>query len=84
MATSDPVPLVVPQMGLVEQVIVLEWLVADGATVAAGEPVVVIETDKAETALDAPAAGRIEILVPVSDAEIAVGSTLAAVHDEVS
>jgi pyruvate/2-oxoglutarate dehydrogenase complex dihydrolipoamide acyltransferase (E2) component len=71
-------------MGVVEQVIVLEWLVGDGAAVAEGDPVVLLETDKAETELEAPVAGRIEIHVPVSDDEIPVGAVLATIHPGVS
>ena len=59
--------LVVPQMGVVEQVLVVEWLVPDGAAVDEGDPVVVIDTDKAETELEAPASGRLDILVEASD-----------------
>ncbi len=72
--------LAVPQMGVVEQVLVVEWLVDDGSTVAAGDPVVVIDTDKAETELEAPASGRLTILVAASDEdEVAVGTVLATV-----
>lgn len=74
--------LVVPQMGVVEQVLVVEWLVYDGSTVAAGDPVVVIDTDKAETELEAPVSGRLTILVAASDEdEVAVGTVLATVAD---
>ena len=88
MATSEemasPSPggapeLAVPQMGVVEQVLVVEWLVPDGAAVNAGDPVVVIDTDKAETELEAPATGRLSILVPAGDEEVAVGTVLATV-----
>ena len=71
--------VVIPQMGVVEQVLVVEWLVGDGALVAAGDPVVVIDTDKAETELEAPASGRLHILVPAGDDEVAVGTVLATV-----
>ena len=72
--------LVVPQMGVVEQVLVVEWLVDDGSEVAAGDPVVVIDTDKAETELEAPASGRLTILVAASDEdEVAVGTALATI-----
>jgi pyruvate/2-oxoglutarate dehydrogenase complex dihydrolipoamide acyltransferase (E2) component len=84
MATSDPTPLVVPQMGVVEQVVVLEWLVTDGGTVSVGDPVVLLETDKAETELEAPVTGRIEIHVGVSDDEIPVGAVLATIHPDAS
>ena len=73
------VALAVPQMGVVEEVLVVEWLVGDGSLVAAGDPVVVIDTDKAETELEAPAAGRLRILVPESDLEVEVGTVLATV-----
>ena len=71
--------LTIPQMGVVEQVLVVEWLVEDGSLVAAGESVVVIDTDKAETELEAPASGRLDILVPAGDEEVAVGTVLATV-----
>ena len=71
--------LEVPQMGVVEQVLVVEWLVPDGSLVAAGDPVVVIDTDKAETELEAPASGRLDILVPAGDSEVPVGTVLAAI-----
>lgn len=71
------VPLAVPQMGVVEEIVVLEWLVDDGAAVFAGDAVVLIETEKAETELDAPASGKLEILVAPSDEEVPVGTVLA-------
>lgn len=87
MATSEEgagpagAELAVPQMGVVEQVLVVEWLVEDGSLVAAGDPVVVIDTDKAETELEAPASGRLLVLVPAGDEEVAVGTVLATVAD---
>jgi len=72
--------LVVPQMGVVEQVLVVEWLVDDGSEVAVSDPVVVVDTDKAETELEAPASGRLTILVEASDEdEVAVGTVLATI-----
>lgn len=72
--------LVVPQMGVVEQVLVVEWLVEDGSSVSAGDPVVVIDTDKAETELEAPGSGRLRIRVAASDEEeVAVGTVLATI-----
>lgn len=71
--------LTVPHMGVVEEVIVLEWLVEDGATVAEGQEVVMVETEKAEVGLEAPASGVINILTPASDDEVAVGTVLAVI-----
>lgn len=79
MGISEGVALTVPQMGVVEEVVVLEWLVLDGAAVEKGQSVVVVETEKADTELEAPASGRIEILIDVSDQEVPVGSTLARI-----
>ena len=76
------IPLLVPQMGLVEEVVVLEWLYPNGAVVALGQPVVVIATDKAEVELEAPADGVLEIEVPAADEEIPVLTVLANVVTE--
>ena len=75
--TANRVPLTVPQMGVVEEVVVIEWLVDSGTPVSAGQEVVIVETEKAEVALEAPAAGNIDITVAASDFEVPVGATLA-------
>ena len=80
MGTSEPVPLAVPHMGLVEEVLLVEWLVEEGAIVAAGDEVVTVETDKVETELVAPASGSIKIIVQPGDDEIPVGTVLAEIH----
>ncbi len=36
-----------------------EWLVADGATVEAGQPIYSLETDKSVQEIEAPAAGKL-------------------------
>ena len=75
------VPIVVPQLGVIEVVAVVEWLSADGDQVDAGQPIVVIESEKAETELDAPVAGFLEIQVEADfDAQIAVGTVLGHVR----
>jgi len=76
---SERVPLPVPQFGVVEQVVVLEWHKESGASVARGEPVVLIESEKAETDLEAPADGTLEVVIEASDSEVPVGSVLAYV-----
>jgi pyruvate/2-oxoglutarate dehydrogenase complex dihydrolipoamide acyltransferase (E2) component len=75
------VPIVVPQLGTVAEVFVVEWLCADGDDVKAGEPVVTIESEKATTDIAAPASGRLEVIVAADeDVEVAVGTVLGAVH----
>lgn len=79
MATSESASLVVPHMGVVEEVIVREWLVEDGAEVSEGQSVVVVETEKADTELEAPVSGRLKILVPAGEEEVSVGTILARI-----
>lgn len=79
MATSEGMALIVPQMGVIEDVVVVKWLVPDGTEVVEGQNVVVVETEKAETELESPASGRLEILIDVSDQEVPVGSVLARI-----
>ncbi len=40
---------------------ITEWLVEDGTTVAAGQPIYRIETDKTDAEIEAPASGVIRI-----------------------
>jgi len=84
MDTSDGesrVSIVVPQLGVVEEVLVVEWLAADGDRVAKGAPLVVIDTDKAVTELPAPAAGLLRIAVPAGGDEVPVGTVLGYVME---
>lgn len=71
--TGQPIPVVVPHAGVVETVFIIEWLKDSGQVVSAGEEIVVIETEKAESCVEAPASGRLEILVG-ADADFEVES----------
>ena len=64
-----------------EEGIVLQWLVADGDEVTAGQPIVEVETDKATTELEATADGRLRQLVAAGDTA-AVRSELAMIGAE--
>ncbi len=76
---GERVPLLVPQLGVIEEVLVLEWLHESGAEVTTGAPVVVIETEKAEMELEAPADGSLEIVIEAEHTEVPVGAVLAYV-----
>ena len=79
---ADRTPIVVPHSGVVETVIIVEWLHSTGDRVEAGAEVVIVESEKAETAIEAPAAGTLEILVdadPETDVEVEVGTTIGHV-----
>lgn len=51
-----------PKLGMsMTEGTISDWLVADGATVAAGDPIVLIETDKVEQEVEAPEGGTIQL-----------------------
>ena len=74
------VPIVIPQSGLVEEVAVVEWLRADGDLVQAGEPLVLIETEKATTEVESPAAGTLRIAIQAGPDVIPVETVLGQVE----
>ena len=54
------VPINIPKLGVsMTEGTLIEWLVADGAVVAEGEPIYLIETDKVENEVNATASGTI-------------------------
>ena len=54
------VPVTVPQLGnAMEEVTVAEWYVDVGERVEEGEPIVMIDSEKAQSELEAPATGTI-------------------------
>lgn len=55
------------------------WLVADGAQVAAGQPLAVLEAMKMETQLDSPSAGRLVVLQQ-SGSQVAAGTALGRIE----
>ena len=61
-----------------EEGTILAWLKEDGDTVAAGEPLVEVESDKASQAVDAEVAGTVRILVAVGET-VAVGVPIATI-----
>lgn len=79
---SERTPILVPHSGVVESVILVEWLHESGARVEEGEELVIVESEKAETAIEAPATGTLEIAVladPHDDVEVDVGTTIGHV-----
>ena len=69
-----------PQLSLaMEEGKITRWLVADGTHVTAGQPIVEIETDKAITEVESPAAGTIRIAVEEGQS-VAVETTIAEIE----
>ncbi|MFN8187472.1 MAG: lipoyl domain-containing protein [Gaiellales bacterium] len=61
-----------------EEASIENWLVEDGATVSAGQTIVVVMTDKAEVELEAPASGTLRIVAQVGDT-VPIGGLIAEI-----
>jgi pyruvate dehydrogenase E2 component (dihydrolipoamide acetyltransferase) len=70
-----------PKLGMsVVEGTILEWLVAEGDDVSAGQPMLTVEMDKADSELPAPVAGTVvQLVVPEGDT-IDVGELLAVIR----
>ena len=68
-----------PQLSLsMEEGKIARWLVADGALVAAGQPILEIETDKAMAEVEAPVAGTLR-RIAAEGTVVAVDAPLAEI-----
>src|SRR5580700_11373990 len=73
--------IVMPQLSdSMEQGLVLQWLIADGAEVSAGDELVEIETDKATMTYEAEVAGTPQILV-AEGTTVAVGEPICTIGE---
>src|SRR5690242_17880953 len=77
-----PAELAMPRLSdEMEEGTILKWLVDEGGQVKKGEPLVEIETDKANTTYDAEADGTlVEVLAKEGDT-LAVGQPIARLED---
>ena len=77
------VPIEMPNLGYdMETGTVLAWLKSVGDTVARGENIAEIETDKATLQMPALASGTLAEIVHDAGAEVAVGETIAFLETE--
>lgn len=75
-----PVAVAMPKLGMtMEEGMVVEWRAAIGEPVIEGEVVVVIETDKAASDLEAPASGVLRHVYVGPDETVTCGTLLAAI-----
>lgn len=75
-----PTPVLMPRLGQsVESCILVSWKVKKGDTVAVGQPVGSIETDKSSFDIEAPAAGTVLELFFDEGADIPVLTNIAAI-----
>ena len=65
----------------VDEFLVLEWLVAPGASVTAGDPLLRVETDKASVDVPSTVTGTLEEQLVRVDDEIATGTSIAILEE---
>lgn len=74
-------PVYMPKFGMtMEAGVIVEWLVAEGQRVVEGQPIVVIETEKVSTELEAPASGLVMEIACAVDDEVPVGQVIAYIE----
>ncbi|HEU4782039.1 MAG TPA: dihydrolipoamide acetyltransferase family protein [Ktedonobacterales bacterium] len=72
--------VILPALGMAQDTgKIVEWLKAEGESVTAGEPLVVIETDKAAVDLEAPATGILSRVAAKVGDEAPVGHVIAVI-----
>ena len=82
MTTAEAISVEVPDIGDFDDVPIIEILVAPGDTVAAEDPLVTLESDKATMDVPAPSAGTVkEIQVKVGD-RVSQGAVLMTLEPE--
>jgi len=71
--------VILPKLGFtMTEGLIVEWMVADGGEVKEGEPLMVVESDKSTTEIEAPASGTLKILQPL-DTTLDVGTIVAEI-----
>jgi pyruvate/2-oxoglutarate dehydrogenase complex dihydrolipoamide acyltransferase (E2) component len=77
------VELTIPAYGMADtDSVVIRWLRQPGEQVAEGEPIVDIETAKAEVSLESPARGILGPHLVEVDAEVPTGTVLTWIEPE--
>lgn len=72
--------IILPKWGMTMQDgVIAEWLVAVGDTVTEGQGVVLIETEKVETEVEAPASGTVTELLYAEGDSAEVGAVIARI-----
>ncbi|MFC0529307.1 biotin/lipoyl-containing protein [Phytohabitans kaempferiae] len=64
----------------VDEVVIVEWDVSVGATVAVGDTLVRVETDKAVVEVPSPVAGVVSELLVTADDDVTTGQPIAVIQ----
>jgi pyruvate dehydrogenase E2 component (dihydrolipoamide acetyltransferase) len=75
-------PVIVPNLGLVEQITLTAWTRASGDRVAKGDAIATVETEKSEVEIEAPAAGILEIVIAAGPELVSADASLGFVEDD--
>jgi pyruvate/2-oxoglutarate dehydrogenase complex dihydrolipoamide acyltransferase (E2) component len=71
----------IPKLGwTMEEGTLTEWLVDDGATVAAGDPLYSLESDKVENEIAAPAGGVLRRQTAIAGETYPVGTEIGTIE----
>lgn len=71
----------IPKLGFsMESGILAEWMVADGAEVTAGQELYALENEKSTQEVEAPASGRLKIIVQADGEEYPVGELIGLIE----
>jgi pyruvate/2-oxoglutarate dehydrogenase complex dihydrolipoamide acyltransferase (E2) component len=72
--------ILLPKLGFsMNEGIVSEWLIADAAPVKEGEPLYLLESEKSVTEVEAPASGKLKILMQAGET-YPVGTVLGLIE----
>ena len=78
-----PTPFIMPKMDMDQETVHIdEWLKKEGDLVTKGEPVVVIETDKITSEVEAPATGKLTHLLYGENVDVPVTKVIAYILAE--
>lgn len=70
-----------PRLGeMTEEALFIEWMVAVGDIVDVGTPLALVDTDKVESDIPSPVAGRVTELFVAPEEELLVGTALCAIE----
>jgi pyruvate/2-oxoglutarate dehydrogenase complex dihydrolipoamide acyltransferase (E2) component len=71
--------VVIPKLGFsMSEGTLVEWLVPNGTAVEEGQPLYVLEAEKATQEIEAPASGTVNIVIE-SGEELAVGTVIGTI-----
>jgi len=71
--------VLLPKIGFsMNEGVLSQWLVADGAEIAAGQPLYALESEKSVQEIEAPASGTLKIIAQIGET-YQVGTVLAEI-----